>query len=123
MLVQEHLELQEMINNGLSIQDDAVNNQLTEMAQRIGIPPENLDTFFGIKRHPPEHCTPIFNCSILYWPQYVKYKYPNVAEVSDDRVELMYKEQLAQKAKPRYLVAEIFIPINNPSKKELFKRN
>lgn len=114
MLVQEQLELQEMTNNGLSIQEDAINTQLTEMAQRIGIPPENLDNFFGEKGI-PMNTVRQFLTAQYYWPQYVKYKYPNVVEVSDDRVDLMYKEQLAQKSKPRYLVAEIFIPINNPS--------
>jgi len=121
MLIQEQLELQEMINNGLSIQDDAVNTQLTEMAQRIGIPPENLDIFFEEKGI-PMNTVRQFLTAQYYWPQYIKYKYPNVTEVSDDRVDLMHKEQLAQKSKPRYLVAEIFIPINNPSEEGLVQK-
>jgi peptidyl-prolyl cis-trans isomerase SurA len=114
MLVQEQLELQEMENNGLSIQADVINTQLTEMAQRIGVLPENLDTFFDEKGIPMSTVRQFLTAQ-YYWPQYIKYKYPNIVEVSEDRVELMYKEQLAQKSKPRYLVAEIFVPVNTPS--------
>lgn len=121
MLVQEHLELQEMANNGLSIQDDVINNQLNEMAQRIGIPPENLDTFF-MEKGIPMSTVRQFISAQYYWPQYVRYKYPNILDIPDDRVELMYKEQLAHKSKPRYLMAEIFIPVNNPSEEGLVQK-
>lgn len=114
MLVQEHLELQEMTASGLTIQDEAINNQLTEMAGRIGILPENLDTYFSEKGI-PMNTVRQFLIVQNYWPQFIKFKYPNVADVSEDRVELMYKDQLAQKTKPRYLLAEIFIPVNVPS--------
>lgn len=113
MLVQEQLELQEMTNNGLNIQDEAINNQLAEMAQRIGILPEKLDAFFaekGISITTVRH----FLTTQYYWPQYIKYKYPSVGEIPDERVDLMHKEQLKQKTKPRYLLAEIFIPVNSP---------
>ncbi len=114
MLVQEHLELQEMTNSGLTIQDEVINNQLTEMASRIGVLPENLDGFFSEKGIPMNTVRQFLTVQ-YYWPQYIKFKYPNVADVSEDRVELMYKDQLTQKTKPRYLLAEIFIPINSPS--------
>lgn len=114
MLVQENLELQEMTASGLTIQDEAINSQLTEMAGRIGILPENLDTFFSEKGIPMNTVRQFLTVQ-YYWPQYIKFKYPTVADVSEDRVELMYKDQLTQKTKPRYLLAEIFIPVNSPS--------
>ena len=114
MLVQEHLELQEMTSSGLTIQDEAVNNQLAEMAGRIGILPEKLDTFFKEKDIPMDTVRQFLTVQ-YYWPQYIKFKYPAAADVSEDRVELMYKEQISQKTKPRYLLAEIFIPVNAPS--------
>lgn len=114
MLVQEQLELQEMTTSGLTIQDEAINNQLAEMAGRIGILPEKLDAFFKEKGIPMDTVRQFLTVQ-YYWPQYIKFKYPNAADVSEDRIELMYKEQLAQKTKPRYLLAEIFIPVNAPS--------
>ncbi len=114
MLVQEQLELQEMTSSGLTIQDEAINNQLAEMAGRIGILPEKLDTFFKEKGIPMDTVRQFLTVQ-YYWPQYIKFKYPTVSEVSEDRVELMYKEQLTQKTKPRYLLAEVFIPVNAPS--------
>lgn len=114
MLVQEHLELQEMTSSGLTIQDEAINNQLAEMAGRIGIPPENLDAFFKQKGIPMDTVRQFLTVQ-YYWPQFIKFKYPSAADVSEDRIELMYKEQLSQKTKPRYLLAEIFIPVNTPS--------
>jgi peptidyl-prolyl cis-trans isomerase SurA len=114
MLVQEHLELQEMTSSGLTIQDEAVNNQLAEMAGRIGVLPEKLDSFFREKNIPMDTVRQFLTIQ-YYWPQYIKFKYPTVANVSEERIELMYKEQLAQKTKPRYLLAEIFIPVNAPS--------
>lgn len=114
MLVQEQLELQEMTNNGLNIQDDAVNNQLNEMAQRIGVLPEKLDAFFAEKGIPMTTVRQFLTVQ-YYWPQYIKFKYPSITNVSEDRVELLHKEQVKQKTKPRYLLAEIFIPVNSPS--------
>lgn len=114
MLVQEQLELQEMTNSGLTIQDEAINNQVTEMAGRIGILPEKLDSFFAEKGIPMNTVRQFLTVQ-YYWPQYIKFKYPNVADISEDRVDLMYKDQLTQKTKPRYLLAEIFIPVNAPS--------
>lgn len=120
MLVQEQLELQEMANNGLAVQEDAVNSQLLEMAQRMGVAPENLDTFFQ-ERGIPMDTVRQFLTAQYYWPQFIKFKYPATTEVSDDRVELLYKQQLEQKQKPRYLLAEIFLPINSPSEERLVR--
>lgn len=121
MLVQEHLELQEMTSSGLTVQDEAINNQLAEMAGRIGIPPENLDTFFKQKGIPMDTVRQFLTVQ-YYWPQFIKFKYPSAADVSEDRIELMYKEQLSQKTKPRYLLAEIFIPVNTPSEESFVQK-
>lgn len=121
MLVQEHLQLQEMKNNGLNIQDDPINLQLAEMAQRVGVEPENLDNFFETKEIAFDTVRQ-FVTAQYYWPQYIRFKYPAILEVSSDRVDLMYAEQQKNKDKPRYLVAEIFIPVNIPSEESSAKQ-
>ncbi len=121
MLVQEQLQLQEMASNGLNIQEEAINLQLAEMAQRVGVQPDKLDGFFDEKGVSFDTVRQFVTLQ-YYWPQYIRFKYPTITEVSDDRIELMYKDQQAQKLKPRYLVAEIFIPVNSPAEESSSKQ-
>lgn len=114
MLIQEQLQLQEMLTNGLQLQDDVVNSRLAFLAQNMNLKPDNLESFLTSKTIPIETVRQFLTVQ-EYWPKFIRFKYPATTQVSEDRVELMFKEQAAQKKEPRYLLAEIFLPVNTPA--------
>lgn len=113
MLVQEHLQLQEMTTNGLQLQDEVINNRLAFLAQNFKVTPDALEAFLTEKNVPIETVREFLTIQ-EYWPKFIRFRYASATNVSDDRVELMFKEQAEQKKEPRFLLGEIFLPINTP---------
>lgn len=111
-LIDERLQLQEAEANNVRVADREIQQFLSDMERRNKLPPGGLDGFLaqrGISR------TTLLNQVRvnLAWRKLVQRRFQRQIDIGDEQVDETLRLIEAASGKPRYLVSEIFLAVDD----------
>lgn len=114
-LVDERLRLQEVQRRKIVVQDAEIAEAIAEIEQRNGMPPGMLRR--SLQGQGVALRTLIDQVRVqLGWTRVLRQELGAKAEISDADVQDQLRVQRGQVGQPEYRMAEIFIPVDDPSK-------
>lgn len=113
-LIDETLELQEAKREGVTIDDAEIERQYEDLERRNKMPPGGLAKFLG--DHGIDKKQLIDQLTVRFaWNSVVRGRYGPSLIVGDDEVNEKIKEIKAHANEPASHIAEIFLPVSDPS--------
>ncbi len=116
-LIDEHLELQEAARLKLSVSTAEIATGLATIEQRNNMQPGMFEPLLKSKGIDPETIRQQIR-SELAWGQVVRHELRNELHVAEESVDARLAAIKANQGKPEYLVAEIFLAVDNPRHEE-----
>ncbi len=116
-LIDEHLELQEAARLKLSVSTAEIAGGLATIEQRNHMKPGSFEPMLKSKGVDPETIRQQIRAE-LAWGQVVRHELRSQLNISDDAVDARLAALKANLGKPEFLVAEIFLSVDNPSHEE-----
>lgn len=113
-LIDEKLQLQEAKKIGVQVSREDISGVLDNMARQNKIPPEKFAEVLagqGLDKSVLEQQVE----AQMAWNRVVKRKLASKIVIGDDEISAMMERLAANEGKPEQHVAEIFLPIENPS--------
>ena len=112
-MIDERLQLQEAAKLGISVEESEIDAEVAKMAQQNNMPPVQLPAFFAQQGIPVEALRSQIRASIS-WAKVVQRKLRPKVNIGDDEVDAEIARLQATAGQPEYLVADIFLPVDNP---------
>lgn len=113
-MIDEELQRQEAKREGLSVDQVEIDKAVAGLAQDNKIPPEQLKPFLASKGVNIQTIRNQVEASLL-WTKVVQRRLRPLVEVGDEEIDQRLAQISANAGKPEYLVAEIYLRIDNPS--------
>jgi peptidyl-prolyl cis-trans isomerase SurA len=112
-LVDEKLKMQEAKRLGINIPRGAVENAYRNMERRNKLPAGGLDKFLASKGIHKLTLLEQIEAGIT-WSRAVNRSLSQNIQIGDEEIDEIIAEMNANKGKPEYRLAEIFLPVDNP---------
>jgi peptidyl-prolyl cis-trans isomerase SurA len=112
-LIDEHLELQEAKAKGIDVTDSEVDQAVAEIEANNRMPAGGLFTLLAQNRIPKETMISQLR-SRLAWQRTVARRLRLTYQVTAEQIDEALVQIKADQGKPEYLLAEIFLGIDNP---------
>jgi len=113
-LIDETLEAQEAKDQGITVDQSLIEGEYDTLERENKMPPGGLEQF--LQQHGVSKQVLIDQLSDHYlWSSLVRGRYAPELEVGDDEVDAKIKEIKAHAHEPANRVAEIFLPVSDPS--------
>jgi len=112
-LIDEHLELQEAKAKGIEVTDSDVDQAVAEIEATNHMPSGGLFTLLAQNRIPKETMISQLRARIA-WQRTVARRLRLTYQVTADEIDEAIAQMKADEGKPEYLLAEIFLGIDNP---------
>ena len=112
-LIDEHLELQEAKAKGIDVTDSDVDQAVGEIETANRLPAGGLFTLLAKNRIPKETMMSQLRAR-LAWQRTVARRLRQTYQVTADQIDEALAQIKADQGKPEYLLAEIFLGIDNP---------
>jgi peptidyl-prolyl cis-trans isomerase SurA len=116
-MINERLQLQEAVRQGVAVTDKEVEDQLAELERRNRMPKGALVTMLRQRGIDPRTFEDQVRAS-LAWNKVVQVKILPQIRVSDIEVASVLKRMRENKDKLQYRVQEIFLPADNPQQQQ-----
>jgi peptidyl-prolyl cis-trans isomerase SurA len=120
-LIDERLQLQEATRSGIEVEDAQINAELAELAKRNNQKPEQLPAFFARNGVPMSALREQVRASIA-WAMVVQRKLRSRVNISENEIDAEIARLSAAAGQPEYLLAEIFLPVQNPQQDSSVKQ-
>ena len=114
-MVDERLKAQQTEKDGIEVSEEKVNNGLAGYAKSLNIPPNKLDAFLkqiGVDREVLAEQAR----AEIGWASTLIRNAGDRIKVTDKEVTAALEELNANKGKPEYKYAEIYLPVETPAK-------
>jgi peptidyl-prolyl cis-trans isomerase SurA len=113
-LIDEKLELQEAKKEGVSVSDDEVNHAFDDLGKQNHMPDGGLDKF--LQQHHIDKSTLLDQLRAeIVWGRVVRERYAPQLTVSDSDIDDAIQQIEQHDKEPQNRVAEIYLPVDNPS--------
>ena len=113
-LVDETLERQEAKKQGITVDSAEIDRAVAGLAQQNNMPPEQLTAFLGSRGVKVATLRGQVESSLL-WSKVVQRELRPLVEVGDEEINTRMAQIAANAGKPEYLVAEIFLRVDDPA--------
>ena len=121
-LIDEQLQLQEANARNINVSDAEIDAILRDMEQRNNLPAGGLDEFLaerGIEKTTLESQIR----ANLGWRKLIRARFQRQAEVGEEEIDEAMRNLQAASDKPRNLVAEIFLSVDDPASEEKVRQS
>lgn len=121
-LIDERLQLQEAKARNIGVSDAEIDAILRDMEQRNNLPAGGLDDFLaerGIEKTTLESQIR----ANLGWRKLIRARFQRQAEVGEEEIDEAMRNLQAASDKPRNLVAEIFLAVDDPASEEKVRQS
>jgi peptidyl-prolyl cis-trans isomerase SurA len=113
-LIDDRLKLQEARRLNIRVMKDEIDDALALMEERNGLPRGGLDDFLARNGvHKPVLIEQVE--ANLAWLKTVNRRWRGRIDIGDDEIDGVMAEMKANKGKPEHRVAEIFLPVDDPT--------
>jgi len=112
-LIDEKLKMQEAKRMDINIPRNAINQAYDDMERRSKLPPGGLGKFLAAKGVDRLALLEQIEANIA-WGSAVNRSLRFQIQIGDDEIDEIIEEIKDGKGKPEYLLAEIFLPVDNP---------
>lgn len=113
-MIDEQLERQEAKRNDLTVGSQDVDRAIAGLAQDNHIPPAELKGFLASHGVNIKTLRQQVEASLL-WTKVVQRKLRPLVEIGDEEIDARLAQIRANAGKPEYLVAEIYLRVDNPN--------
>lgn len=120
-LVDEQLQLQEAKRVGATASTDEVNQAIDRIAQQNRLNRQQLEGMLKSRNISVSTLQTQIQAA-LAWQKVVQRRIRQEVQIGDEEVEAALQHAKANIGKPEYLVAEIFLAVDNPSQDEQVRR-
>lgn len=118
-LIDEQLKLQEVKKQGIDVSDDEIDTAMGRIAGQNKMSKEQLEGVFSA-RHVPLSTLRSQIRATIGWSKLVA-RQSRQTDIGEDEIDDALQRIAANAGKPEYLVAEIFLPAEDPSQDEQAK--
>lgn len=112
-LIDEKLKMQEAKRLDINIPRRTINQAYSDMERRNKLPPGGLNKFLAAKGVDKLALLEQIEAGIA-WGRAVNRSFAFQIQIGDEEIDEVIKDIKAGKGKPEYLLAEIFLPVDNP---------
>jgi peptidyl-prolyl cis-trans isomerase SurA len=120
-LIDEKLELQEASHLGVSATDQEIETALSRIAEQNHLPRAELDHFLS-QRGVPISALKFQIKANIAWTKLIQRKLRPTIQIGDEEIDNALERLHANAGKPEYLVAEIFLAVDQPSQEDEVKK-
>lgn len=121
-LIDERLQLQEAKARNIHVSDAEIDAILRDMEQRNNLPAGGLDGFLA--QRGIERSTLVSQIRAnLGWRKLIRARFQRQAEVGEEEIDEAVRNLEAASGKPRNLVAEIFLAVDDPASEEKVRQS
>lgn len=113
-LVEEKLQLQEAKHSGIDIANADIEAAISSVAKQNRMTTEDMDNMLQKGRVPRQTLVDQIKAT-LGWTKVIQRQLRPQVEVGDDEVSAVLERIKANEGKPEYLMAEIFLSVDNPA--------
>ncbi|MGE3770725.1 MAG: peptidylprolyl isomerase [Bdellovibrionales bacterium] len=113
-LIDETLQKQEAERLGISVSPEEMKAASAKLANDNKIPADQLDEILKARGVPPRTLQAQIEAALL-WSKVIQRKLRPLVEVGDEEVDARIERLQENAGKPEYLVAEIFLRVDDPS--------
>ncbi|OFW98664.1 MAG: hypothetical protein A3E78_11620 [Alphaproteobacteria bacterium RIFCSPHIGHO2_12_FULL_63_12] len=118
-LVEEQLKIQESKNFDLTPDNDEIQGELNQMAQRTGLSAEQFSDVLKQEGVSPETLKSQIAASIV-WPRLVQGRYGKRVRVDEDEINSTLERLRADATQEQILISEICIPVPSPDQVQAY---
>jgi peptidyl-prolyl cis-trans isomerase SurA len=112
-LIDETLQLQEVARFNIVVEEAEVEAAVADIARRNNLSPEQLRQLFARNDIPLSTLERQLEAGIG-WQRLIRGRYGRNVDVSEQDIDDVIARYLANRDRPEYLVAEIFLPVDDP---------
>lgn len=113
-LIEEKLQLQEAKKSGIDVPSADVEAAISSVAKQNRMTPEDMDGMLKNGGVPRQTMVDQIKAT-LAWTKVIQRQLRPQVEVGDDEVSAVLERIKANEGKPEYLMAEIFLNVDNPA--------
>lgn len=112
-LIDERLQAQQAKELGIAVTDAEIDEQVAKLAEQNHMPVSQLPQFFSRSGASVAALREQLRANIA-WGKVVQRRLRPRVDISDDEVDAEIARLQANAGKPEYLIADIFLPVDNP---------
>lgn len=113
-LIDERLKLQEAERLGISVTQNDIDGRMANIAEQGGPSPERVFADLEAYGIPPNTLTEQFRAEVAWERVVLRVLAPRIV-ISEDMIDETLAQLRAEAGQPRYLVSEIFLPVDSAS--------
>jgi peptidyl-prolyl cis-trans isomerase SurA len=114
-LIDDKLKLQEAKRLNVKVGKEEIERAMAQVEQQNGMPRGGLENM--LQRAGVRMLTLIDQLEAeIAWGKTVSQRYRNTVRVTEEEIDEVLAQMEASKGKPEYLVAEIFLPVDDPAR-------
>lgn len=121
-LIDERLQLQEAVKLDVVVTEAQIDAEIAELAKRNNQKPDQLPAFFARQGVPISALREQLRANIS-WAMVVQRRLRSRVNVSDSEIDAEIARLGAAAGQPEYLLAEIFLPVQNPGQEAAVRQS
>lgn len=121
-MIDERLQLQEAKARDISVTEKEINDTLANMERSNNLPPGGLDQYFAQQNVEKSSLLSQVRANIA-WRKLVMSRFQRQAEIGQDEIDEAVRNLELSQGKPRLLVSEIFLAVDDPANEENIRRS